>query len=115
MNGTTSATTTSGLRISMKPMNIATTPASRRSQVRMRFSLCAAANMSAADIVPGRTINSASPALVWYSAKPVPACRATMLVGPPGAILKLIRRSPTRGVDGFRRDRCARRRRGPAP
>ena len=50
MNGTTSATTTSGPRISMKPMNIANTPANRRIQVRMRFSRCAAANMSAADM-----------------------------------------------------------------
>ena len=57
----------------MKPKNIASTPANRKIQVRIRFSRCAAENMSAADWVPGRTISSRSPALVWYSAKPVPA------------------------------------------
>src|SRR5215813_14771074 len=64
ISGTTSATTTSGFRIIRNPKYMTSAPTPRIIQVSTVFSLSAALNISAADIVPGRTINSRSPALV---------------------------------------------------
>ena len=65
MNGTTSATTTSGLRISMKPRNIAMTPHEPKDPGHDAVLALRRVEHVGGGVIPGRTISRRSPAWVW--------------------------------------------------
>ena len=64
-NGTTSATTASGLAISASPTAMTMKPTSRRIQVIVTLAAWACWNMLSADCSPAVSISIVPPALAW--------------------------------------------------